>query len=88
MLCDHEGEPKCGEYGTVPATQECQEGNKTCEGFAVRYALERVVLPLTTLTDNLGVVHGLDREEVPCTSDKHRHAMDGNASTKRFEKAK
>ena len=71
---DHEGEPKYGEYGTVPAKWEWKESVHRCEFFALRNLLERALLPLTVLTDNLGVDQGLDRGEVRCTSDKHPNA--------------
>ena len=68
---DHEGQPKEGEYGTVPAKWEGQKTFKSCEVFAMRKALGRAVLPLTILTSNFGVVQGLGRGDVHCTPDKN-----------------
>ena len=68
---DHEGQPKEGEYGTVPAQCEGQKTFKSCEVFAMRKALGRAVSPLTILTSNFGVVQGLGRGDVHCTSDKN-----------------
>ena len=45
-----------------------------CEVFALRKAFERTVSPPALLTDNLGVVWGLDRGEAHCTSDKNSNA--------------
>ena len=44
-LCfDHEGEPKCGEDGTVPAKLECQNNKiKRCEGLCAVASLKRAV---------------------------------------------
>ena len=59
---DHEGEPEHAEHSSVPATWECQRHIYGCDVFALRKALERAVLPLTILTDNVGVVQGLDKK--------------------------
>ena len=67
---DHEGQPRDGEYGTVPAKCEGQKTFKSCEAFAMRNALGRAVSPLTILTSNFGVVQGLGRGDVHCTPDK------------------
>ena len=50
------------------------ENQNLNEVFALRKTLEQAVSPLTTLTDNLGVEHGLHRREVHCTSDKKPNA--------------
>ena len=42
-----------GEYGTVTAKCECQANNKRSGVFALRKALDRAVLPRSTLTGNL-----------------------------------
>ena len=38
------------------------------------WKLEQAVLPLTLLTDTLGVVQGLEREEAHCISDRNPNA--------------
>ena len=66
----HEGEPKCGKYGTVPVTWECQQHIERCEFFACRIFLDNCLV-IDKTPDNEGVVQGiiqqLDRGEIHCT---------------------
>ena len=55
-----------------PAKWSCQKQNQNYV-FALRKTLEQAVVPPTDLTDNLGVVQGLDEEEVRCASDRDPH---------------
>ena len=66
-LCfEHEGRPKCGEHGTVPASWKCQKILHRCQVSPLKEDVGTSSPPLTIptmLTDNVGVVQGLDRRE-------------------------
>ena len=65
----------------VEKTVQCQQRGNVQQGFSIvkflllRKTLEQAVQPLTRITDNLGVAHGLGRRGGQTASwDKHPHA--------------
>ena len=76
ILCfDHDGEPKYGVYGsTVPSNVRMTEKETKVRSMRKENPRNDQFYQSQSLTDNLGVVHGSDRGDVHCTSDKHPHS--------------
>ena len=56
------------------SNMELPRNIQSCEVFALRKASEKAVSPLPRLTDNFGVVQGLNKGQAYCTSDKSPNA--------------